>query len=67
MDIDKAKGEGRCFKCGKVGHISCNCQDQKIEVWAVTQKEVEEKTQEGFQDTQQWSWHSWVKKILIYM
>ena len=25
MDIDKAKSEGRCFKCGKIGHISRNC------------------------------------------
>ena len=32
MDINKARTEGRCFKCGKVGHISCNCPDWKVQV-----------------------------------
>ena len=29
MDIDKARQSGLCFRCGKPGHISRNCPDQK--------------------------------------
>ena len=53
MDVDKAKVEGRCFKCGKVGHIACNCPERKIQVRATTQEEQEDQTEKGFQEAQQ--------------
>ena len=27
MDIDRARAQGLCFKCGKHGHLSRNCPD----------------------------------------
>ena len=53
MDIDKAKAEGRCFKCGKIGHISHNCPEQKVQVRVTTQEEHENQTEKGFQEAQQ--------------
>ena len=53
MDVDKARAEGRCFKCGKVGHIPRNCPDRKVQVRVAAIVETEEKRQEDFQDTQQ--------------
>ncbi|KIK49800.1 hypothetical protein GYMLUDRAFT_114256, partial [Collybiopsis luxurians FD-317 M1] len=25
MDLDKARSEGRCFRCGEKGHLARNC------------------------------------------
>ena len=53
MDVDKARAEGRCFKCGKVGHISHNCPERKVQVRATMQEEQENQTEKGFQEAQQ--------------
>ena len=53
MDVNKARAEGRCFKCRKIGHISRNCPEQKVQVRATTQEEQENQTEKGFQDAQQ--------------
>ena len=29
MDIDRARAQGLCFKCGKRGHISRDCPDNR--------------------------------------
>ena len=52
MDVDKAKAEGRCFKCGKIGHIARNCPERKVQVRATTQEEQENQTEKGFQGAQ---------------
>jgi hypothetical protein len=46
MDIDKAKAEGRCFKCGKQGHISKFCPDQKLQVRNIVGSLTDEEKQE---------------------
>jgi Retrotransposon gag protein/Zinc knuckle len=62
MDIDKAKAQGLCFRCGKSGHISRNCPDKsKFQVRALaaelSKEEKEELArtlrEEGFSGTQQ--------------
>ena len=53
MDLDKARAEGRCFSCGEVGHISCNCPKKKVRVRATTQEEQENQMEKGFQEVQQ--------------
>ena len=53
MDINKAKMEGRCFKCGETGHISRNCPKKKVRVRATTQEEQENQPEKGFQEVQQ--------------
>ena len=29
MDVDRARSQGLCFKCGKHGHIAHNCPDNR--------------------------------------
>ena len=53
MDLDKARTEGRCFKCGKVGHISRNCPERKVQVRATAQEGQENQMEKGFQEAQQ--------------
>jgi hypothetical protein len=53
MDIDKAKVEGLCFRCGGKGNMSRNCPTKGTQVRVTTIKKVEEKKQEDFQETQQ--------------
>jgi hypothetical protein len=36
---EKCKREGRCFECGKQGHLTRNCPDQKPCAWAATTEE----------------------------
>jgi hypothetical protein len=52
MDLDKAKAEGLCFRCGGKGHMSRNCQTKGTQVRAVVIKD-DDKKQEDFQETQQ--------------
>jgi hypothetical protein len=52
MDLDKAKAEGLCFRCGGKGHMSRNCPTKGTQVRAVVIKD-DDKKQEDFQETQQ--------------
>jgi hypothetical protein len=66
MDLDKAKAKGLCFRCGGKGHMSRNCPTKGTQVRAVVIKD-DDKKQEDFQETQQWSRHGWVRNGLIYV
>jgi hypothetical protein len=52
MDLNKAKAEGLCFRCGGKGHMSRNCPTKGTQVRAVVIKD-DDKKQEDFQETQQ--------------
>jgi hypothetical protein len=52
MDLDKARAEELCFRCGGKGHMSRNCLTKGTQVRAVVIKE-DDKKQEDFQETQQ--------------
>jgi hypothetical protein len=41
---EKCKREGRCFECGKQGHLAWNCPDQKPCAWAATTEESDTTT-----------------------
>ena len=47
MDVDKARTEGQCFRCGKQGHISRFCPDKpKMQVRNIVESLTEEEKQE---------------------